>query len=527
MKEKLGGPKELLEVLAAIESATGSKHLSSVTNSNIENILRLTKGRTFIGAETPLASSFNIGGNPDSVFGFSDLFTKGENGQVYLTDIKTGGKINDILKPQYIAQVGMYATLAKQMHDQFSKNENYSYEDMLNDYGEKYRKITKKDLTKDEFEFLRDSDFSKLILEILGTSDSGEGRSWQANKSILDKLGLDEVSNKLIALGGLDNPEAQRILVEQLVPQLENLKSQFKIEGLVHSGKEVPQEDKEKQNKELEKALKLYKEILKLETEIHRLEKEKGQAAKDLLKSRRAEMNVLKDELNALEVIKSKEYEDQQTTIKREEKYRRAKEREAERKTSERGAKALLKERNRLDIALYKNYNQSRMSMNSSEQAALTEQRVNLEEAKRENEEKLKDYKRYLSSPAGKKLQREMENLRNLGMSNEDVRNKGENTFWGQMKNQFSRLFTNFMRFGMVSRVLQTVRRDIQKVVQAAKELNKAMTNLRIVTGKTADEAKEMINGYAKLANQIGATTTEVATSANEWFNKNVEITLK
>lgn len=88
------------------------------------------------------------------------------------------------------------------------------------------------------------------------------------------------------------------------------------------------------------------------------------------------------------------------------------------------------------------------------------------------------------------------------------------------MSSQFNRLFTNFIKFGAVSRIMQTVRRDIQKVVQAAKELDKAMTNLRIVSGKNGEEAKNLIDDYANLANQIGVTTTEVATSANEWFNK-------
>ena len=46
------------------------------------------------------------------------------------------------------------------------------------------------------------------------------------------------------------------------------------------------------------------------------------------------------------------------------------------------------------------------------------------------------------------------------------------------------------------------------------------MTNVRVVTGATAEEAQALARGYTQLAKELGVTTVEIANSANEWVNK-------
>lgn len=72
--------------------------------------------------------------------------------------------------------------------------------------------------------------------------------------------------------------------------------------------------------------------------------------------------------------------------------------------------------------------------------------------------------------------------------------------------------------------VLTTAIRAIRQVYQNVIELDGAVTNLQIATGKTREETKELITTYAKLAQQLGATVTEVAEAADTWLRQGYSI---
>ena len=61
----------------------------------------------------------------------------------------------------------------------------------------------------------------------------------------------------------------------------------------------------------------------------------------------------------------------------------------------------------------------------------------------------------------------------------------------------------NLAQFGLVE--------NLQRVIQTVKELDEAMTNIRLVTGESAESARETMNSYSALAQELGATTIEVA----------------
>lgn len=97
---------------------------------------------------------------------------------------------------------------------------------------------------------------------------------------------------------------------------------------------------------------------------------------------------------------------------------------------------------------------------------------------------------------------------------------KGATSIWDMMANDIRRATMRIADFGVAAKILNKIPQDIQKVIQYTKELDAAMTNIRVVTGASAEEAQTLARGYTQLAKELGITTVEVANSANEWVNK-------
>ena len=97
---------------------------------------------------------------------------------------------------------------------------------------------------------------------------------------------------------------------------------------------------------------------------------------------------------------------------------------------------------------------------------------------------------------------------------------KGATSIWDMMANDIRRATMRIADFGIAAKVLNKIPQDIQKVIQYTKELDAAMTNVRIVTGASEEEAQMLARGYTQLAKELGVTTVEVVNSANEWVNK-------
>jgi len=62
--------------------------------------------------------------------------------------------------------------------------------------------------------------------------------------------------------------------------------------------------------------------------------------------------------------------------------------------------------------------------------------------------------------------------------------------------------------------------RQAEEAVQYISDLNKEMTNIRMVTDMSAESAKNLSGEFNELAQAYGATTTEVAAGATEWFRQ-------
>ena len=92
--------------------------------------------------------------------------------------------------------------------------------------------------------------------------------------------------------------------------------------------------------------------------------------------------------------------------------------------------------------------------------------------------------------------------------------------------------FGNKLRKTFESKVLQTfaytliglVTRAISQVYKNVVELDKAVTDLQIATGKTREETKLLVEEYARMARQLGATATQVAQSADTFLRQGYDI---
>lgn len=69
--------------------------------------------------------------------------------------------------------------------------------------------------------------------------------------------------------------------------------------------------------------------------------------------------------------------------------------------------------------------------------------------------------------------------------------------------------------------------RAVDLLVDGAKEayqtivdLNKAMTDVQMVTGESAEKTAELAHQYSQMAKELGATTTEIANGASEWLRQ-------
>lgn len=65
---------------------------------------------------------------------------------------------------------------------------------------------------------------------------------------------------------------------------------------------------------------------------------------------------------------------------------------------------------------------------------------------------------------------------------------------------------------------LDNIVNAMQSVVDTAKELDAAMTDIQLVTQMTNEEAISLMQNYTQIAKELGSTTVTVAESADEWL---------
>ena len=78
-------------------------------------------------------------------------------------------------------------------------------------------------------------------------------------------------------------------------------------------------------------------------------------------------------------------------------------------------------------------------------------------------------------------------------------------------------IFTEYLN---AREIFRAIANAIKMAVNEVKELNKAQTDLQIVTGKSNAEMVSLMNKYNELAKDMSVTTKNVASSADEWLRQ-------
>lgn len=109
-------------------------------------------------------------------------------------------------------------------------------------------------------------------------------------------------------------------------------------------------------------------------------------------------------------------------------------------------------------------------------------------------------------------------------VSDVDVKYRGARNIWDALAQDIGRSFTRMFDFNIAARIMNKFRQSVQKVVNIVKELDKAMTNIKVVTGLSTEETEALIVKYNGLAKQLGVTTTQIAEAANAWLRQGYNV---
>lgn len=86
------------------------------------------------------------------------------------------------------------------------------------------------------------------------------------------------------------------------------------------------------------------------------------------------------------------------------------------------------------------------------------------------------------------------------------------------------RIFGEKLGYGIIASAAMMARRAVREVYNNVVELDNAVVNLQIATGKNREETKELVDTYSDLGRELGATTKEVANSADTWLRQGYNI---
>lgn len=176
-------------------------------------------------------------------------------------------------------------------------------------------------------------------------------------------------------------------------------------------------------------------------------------------------------------------------------------------------------------IQLYKELNQAKLNAYAVDKntKSTTEEKAYATEKVRKAEEA---YNSELRRTNPELLQRqkytdavtEANNKLEDSMAKVDSKAKTSQSTFGALGNKITDIAKNVLQYQLAWQSLNLIGDGVKKSISLIRELDTAMTNMRMVTGQTAEEAHDAINTYADLAKQLGVTTRSVADGSIEWL---------
>lgn len=92
--------------------------------------------------------------------------------------------------------------------------------------------------------------------------------------------------------------------------------------------------------------------------------------------------------------------------------------------------------------------------------------------------------------------------------------------WWGSLKETFSHISQIFGSYSIVDMIQDGGR----QMIQYSRDVDTAMTNLRMATGVTKDEAKDLMGTYSQMGDELSALSTEVSAATTEWMKQGQSI---
>lgn len=89
---------------------------------------------------------------------------------------------------------------------------------------------------------------------------------------------------------------------------------------------------------------------------------------------------------------------------------------------------------------------------------------------------------------------------------------------------KFKQTLQQVISAGLSWKIFSTMTRSLTEVGRTVIELDKSIVDLQIVMGSTRNEARGMVKEYSQMAQELGATTTEVTDAAVEWQRQGYNI---
>jgi hypothetical protein len=102
--------------------------------------------------------------------------------------------------------------------------------------------------------------------------------------------------------------------------------------------------------------------------------------------------------------------------------------------------------------------------------------------------------------------------------------NKGATSIWHQIGANFQTSIQRVFNYGAAMKIAQSIPQAFKKIIEVSKQLDTVMTDLRVVTGYNRAEAVNLMKSYNGLAKSLGATTQEVAKSADTWLRQGYSV---
>ena len=134
--------------------------------------------------------------------------------------------------------------------------------------------------------------------------------------------------------------------------------------------------------------------------------------------------------------------------------------------------------------------------------------------------EQLEELNRQLAGGTFKGTEADAQN-RFVKLTNQIRQAGGEAETLGQ---KIKRIFGEKLGYGIIASAAMMARRAVREVYTNVVELDNAVVNLQIATGKNREETKELVDTYSDLGRELGATTSEVAQASDSWLRQGYSI---